>query len=66
AGLTGRGARHIAVMPCFWAAGSHVIQDIPEILDAFRVSHPDICLTLNQHIGNSNGMGRLILDIASA
>ena len=64
--LAGRGARHIVVMPYFLAAGSHVTQDIPEILDAFRAGHPDIQLTLKQHIGSSDGMGRLILDIASA
>jgi len=53
-------------MPYFLAAGSHVTQDIPETLDAFRATHPDICLKLKQHIGSSDGMSRLILDVASA
>ena len=64
--LAGRGARHIVVMPYFLAAGSHVTQDIPETLDAFRAGHPDIRLTLKQHIGSSDGMGRLILEMAVA
>lgn len=64
--LAGRGARHIVVMPYFLAAGSHVTQDIPEMLDAFRTGHPDIRLTLKHHIGSSDGMGRLILEMAAA
>lgn len=63
--LAGRVAQHIVVMPYFLAAGSHVTQDIPEILDVFRAAHPDIRLTLKQHIGSSDGMGRLILEIAA-
>jgi sirohydrochlorin ferrochelatase len=64
--LAERGARRIVVMPYFLAAGSHVSQDIPEILDAFRTAHPDIHLTLKHHIGSAEGMGRLILDMALA
>jgi sirohydrochlorin ferrochelatase len=63
--LAGRSARHIVVMPYFLAAGSHVTHDIPEILEVFRVAHPGIHLTLKQHIGCSEGMGQLILDMAS-
>jgi sirohydrochlorin ferrochelatase len=63
--LAARGARHIVVMPYFLAAGSHVTQDIPEILGEFRAGHPDIRLTLKQHIGSSEGMGQLILDMAT-
>ncbi len=66
ASLAERGARHIVVMPYFLAAGSHVSQDIPEILDAFRAGHPGIRLTLKPHIGSSDGMGRLVLEIAAA
>jgi sirohydrochlorin ferrochelatase len=65
-GLALRGARHIVVMPYFLAAGSHVSGDIPEILDAYRATRPGIRLTLKPHIGSTEGMGRLILDSASA
>jgi sirohydrochlorin ferrochelatase len=63
--LAGRGARHIVVMPYFLAAGSHVTRDIPEIIDTFRAAHMDIRLSLKQHIGSADGMGRLILDMAT-
>jgi sirohydrochlorin ferrochelatase len=64
--LAERGAHHVVVMPYFLAAGSHVSQDIPEILAAFRATHPDIRLTLKHHIGSAEGMSRLILDMALA
>jgi len=64
--LAGRGARHIVVMPYFLAAGAHVAQDIPDILARFGASHPGIRLSLKPHIGHAGGMGRLILEMASA
>jgi sirohydrochlorin ferrochelatase len=63
--LAGRGASHIVVMPYFLAAGSHVSQDIPEMLAAFRAARPNIELTLKPHVGSADGMGRLILDMAT-
>jgi sirohydrochlorin ferrochelatase len=64
--LAGRGAQHIVVMPYFLAAGSHVIQDIPEILEKFRWRHPGISLCLKEHVGRSEGMSRLILDFVDS
>ena len=64
--LSGRGARHIVVMPYFLAAGAHVAQDIPDILARFGASHAGIRLSLKPHIGHANGMGRLILEMAAA
>ncbi len=64
--LAERGARRIVVLPYFLAAGSHVSQDIPEILDAFGAKHPEVHLALKPHLGSSKGMARLILDMAGA
>jgi len=64
--LARRGARRIVVLPYFLAAGSHVSQDIPEILDAFAAGHPEVQLARKTHLGSSEGMARLILDMAGA
>lgn len=47
----GQGAREILVFPYFLAAGTHVAQDIPDILAAFRAGRPDITVGLAPHLG---------------
>lgn len=58
------GAREIVVFPYFLAAGTHVANDIPEALEAFRERHPDIGVRLASHLGASASLPKTILEIA--
>lgn len=60
-----QGAREIVVFPYFLAAGTHVANDIPEALDAFREGNPGIRVRLANHLGASPSLARTILDFAS-
>ena len=42
AGLLAGGVRKIVVMPMFIARGGHLKRDLPEMLAALRVAHPDV------------------------
>ncbi len=61
----GMGAAEIIVFPYFLAAGTHVANDIPEIIGRFRASHPDIAVRLTPHLGASSRLPRSILDMAA-
>jgi len=60
-----RGAREVIVFPYFLAAGTHVAQDIPEIIDAFRLDRPDIQIHLTPHFGASEALPLAILGMAT-
>jgi sirohydrochlorin ferrochelatase len=61
-----QGAREIIVLPYFLAAGTHVAQDIPKALAAFRDRHPEIALRLAPHLGDSAMLPWIILDLAAS
>jgi len=58
------GAHEIIVFPYFLAAGTHVANDIPEALAAFREHHPTIQVRLASHLGATPSLARTILDVA--
>lgn len=45
------GAGEIIVVPVFLAAGGHVKRDLPRILEAFAVGHPEVTLRLEETLG---------------
>lgn len=51
AGLIGEGAKKIVVMPMFIARGGHLKRDVPEMLAALRLAHPDVEFALGDAIG---------------
>ena len=55
-----RGVTDIVIMPYLLAAGAHVLHDIPEAIEAFRLSHPGVRIRLLPHIGLAEGMTALI------
>jgi sirohydrochlorin ferrochelatase len=58
------GAVRIVVVPCFLAAGRHVSEDIPRIVEALPARHPKVTIHATDHIGASQAMARLILEAA--
>jgi sirohydrochlorin ferrochelatase len=58
------GADRIVVVPYFLAAGRHVSEDIPRIVEAMSARHPQVIIHAADHIGASQAMPRLILEAA--
>ena len=57
------GAQEIVVFPYFLAAGTHVAADIPEQIEAFCASHPQVRVTLTPHLGASATLPQAILGV---
>ncbi|MBD1390593.1 CbiX/SirB N-terminal domain-containing protein [Neiella sp. HB171785] len=50
------GHHHITVVPYFLAAGRHVKDDVPAIVEQARQQYPDVDIELTQHLGLSDGL----------
>ena len=48
-----KGASEVLIMPYFLAAGRHVIEDIPNIVDNERAKYPGIAITSLPYFGSS-------------
>lgn len=59
------GAEEVIVLPYFLAAGTHVVNDIPELIQEKQQQHPDIVIKQAQHVGALPGMIELMLQAAS-
>ncbi len=59
-----KGAGEIVVFPYFLAAGTHVAQDIPDLLSAFAQAHPQVRIHLTPHLGASDALPQAVLAIA--
>lgn len=55
------GANEIIAIPYFLSAGRHVIQDVPKELDIGQKNHPNIKITLSNHLGSHPDIGKLLL-----
>jgi sirohydrochlorin ferrochelatase len=64
AGLAKRGAVRIEVFPHFLAAGTHVVKDIPAVLQKTESRFPQISFRILPHLGGLDGISRLILNAA--
>ena len=61
ADLADSGATEIKVFPYFLSAGTHVVNDIPRLMDEAREAHPDIHFEVLPHMGALQGISTLIL-----
>jgi len=61
-----KGVDEIVILPYFLASGNHVTRDIPEIINKIQSSHPDVTLTLKEHLGSAAGMVTLLSDMAAS
>lgn len=60
--LAGEGATEIVVFPFFLAAGTHVVNDIPRIIDEARGAFPGVSISMVSHLGALPGLIPVILD----
>jgi len=63
--LVEAGASQVIVLPYFLAPGTHVIDDMPELIGAVENTHPLVSFTVMPYLGGVDGIIDLILDCAS-
>ena len=59
-----QGAAQLWVLPYFLAAGRHVRDDVPALLDQARERHPQAAIYLCEHLGAEAGLPELLLRLA--
>ena len=62
--LIADGARTLRVVPLFLGMGKHVREDLPQLIDALRASHPEVVFTLVPAVGETTEVIDLLADIA--
>lgn len=64
--MVGAGVKQITVVPVFLAVGSHVRKDLPNLLEAARLKHPDLTLQASAAIGEQHAIQEAIATFALA
>lgn len=59
------GATSITVLPYFLNSGRHVIEDIPNIVNAEKESYPDVSIKISSHLGASEMMMDILISTAN-
>lgn len=65
ANLANLGVVRITAIPLFLAAGKHLWQDIPNVLKEQQQKYPHIEFIQGKHIGSSDMLSELLLDLIS-
>jgi len=60
------GATSIVVLPYFLNSGRHVIEDIPEIVNATKPLYPQTEIKISSHLGASELMMDLLISAANS
>jgi sirohydrochlorin cobaltochelatase len=64
--MVSAGVTQITVVPVFLAVGSHVRKDLPNLLEAARLKHPDLTLQASAAIGEQHAIQEAIAAFALA
>lgn len=59
-----QGAAQLWVLPYFLAAGRHVRDDVPALLEQARERHPQATIYLCEHLGAEASLPELLLQLA--
>ena len=51
--LVASGCSKISVVPVFFGQGSHVVRDLPEMVEELRAAHPSLQLSVAAAVGES-------------
>jgi sirohydrochlorin ferrochelatase len=54
------GQRDIVILPYFLHAGVHLTQDIPEMVEALRLRHPNTRVVIGPHLGFDESLVSLV------
>lgn len=60
------GATQVIILPYFLNSGRHVVEDIPDIVEAARIRHPDVDIIVAPHLGTSSLMVELLVESAKS
>jgi len=63
--LVDAGATEVVVLPYFLAPGTHVVDDVPELVSEAKEKYPEVTFTVMPHLGGVDGIADLILETAS-
>jgi sirohydrochlorin ferrochelatase len=58
------GATRVTILPYFLNSGTHVVNDVPEIVATAKAQHPEIDIVVAPHLGASSVMVDLLIDSA--
>lgn len=61
-----QGAQAIIVLPYFLNSGTHVVDDIPNIVNRCKADYPEVDIRIAGHLGASNMMMDLLIASANA
>ena len=64
AALVAQGLSEITIVPMFLGVGKHAREDLPLIMEALQLSHPQITFELKAAIGEQSKMIELMAQIA--
>ncbi|MDH5368602.1 MAG: CbiX/SirB N-terminal domain-containing protein [Gammaproteobacteria bacterium] len=59
------GATSIIILPYFLNSGRHVVEDIPNIVNAEKKIYPDISIKISSHLGASEMMMDVLISNAN-
>ena len=59
------GATRIEILPLFFAAGRHLREDVPAMLEAYRHEHSLLTLELLAPVGEQEAFTRVLVEIIS-
>lgn len=62
--LVSSGATQVVVLPYFLAPGTHVVDDVPELISEARESYPNVSFKVMPYLGGVDGIIDLILESA--
>ena len=62
--LIADGARALRVVPLFLGMGKHVREDLPQLVEAMRIAHPDVAFSLAPAVGETTDVIDLLAGIA--
>jgi sirohydrochlorin ferrochelatase len=57
-----KGANHVIVIPFFLLAGSHVQEDLPELMEQARAKHQGVIIQMGRHLGFHRQLVEIVLD----
>lgn len=63
--LAQTGASQIVVFPFFIGAGSHIAEDIPDLVKTAGQTYPDVQFSLTRHLGAIESIETIIIDEVS-
>jgi sirohydrochlorin cobaltochelatase len=65
ADLVSRGASRLAVIPMFLGVGKHAREDMPVLVDAVRLAHPRVAVSLAPALGEQEFILDFLADAAA-